>query len=153
MHLILNIRKILLDKRTDISYYKNITDGIKNIFWIFYNRRFYFGEGDNKLLLRLFKTKPEKTAEQKLLIMEQQHKIFELEKRIQAYEALHQNEVLAEIQPLFLNQTIKGISKYGAPVKAENLSTEEWIQHALEECADMMVYLSSLKKKLQREFY
>jgi len=95
-------------------------------------------------------TSQEAILEYEQTIMQQQFKISELEKRIKAYEALQQNEVLFEIQQLFVRQTEKGISKYGAPVKAENLGAEEWIQHALEECADNMVYLTALKKKLEK---
>lgn len=86
----------------------------------------------------------------KELLHKQGHKIAELEAKVAAYEAQRGNDVLADIQQLFVRQTEKGIRKYGETVKVENLSAVEWCQHALEECADNMVYLMALKKQLER---
>lgn len=86
----------------------------------------------------------------KELLYKQEHQIAALQAKIDAYEAQQDNDVLADIHQLFVKQTEKGIRKYGETVKVENLSAVEWCQHALEECADNMVYMASLKKKLER---
>lgn len=46
-------------------------------------------------------------------------------------------------------QQEKGFSKYGVYVDDADLSPEEWIEHAQEELADMMVYLECLKRVIQ----
>ncbi|MGE7946495.1 hypothetical protein [Lysinibacillus sp. NPDC093688] len=83
------------------------------------------------------------------LTQSQTHLIVQLEAKLAAYEAQQSNSVLADIQQLFVNQTNKGIRKYGETVRAENLTPVEWCQHALEEHADSMVYLMALKKSLE----
>ena len=45
-------------------------------------------------------------------------------------------------------QQDKGLSKYGVYVDDADLTAEEWIEHAQEEQADMMVYLECLKRKM-----
>lgn len=42
-------------------------------------------------------------------------------------------------------QREKGLKKYGIPAEAAELSPLQWINHAQEEAADMMIYLESLK--------
>ncbi|GEM_PF-1732779 len=83
------------------------------------------------------------------LIQSQSHLIVQLEAKLAAYEAQRSNNILSDIQQLFVNQTNKGIRKYGDSVRADNLTPVEWCQHALEEHADSMVYLMALKKSLE----
>ena len=83
------------------------------------------------------------------LLQHQERKIAELQARVDAFEAQQSNDILAGVQALFVKQTEKGIRKYGAAVKADNLTQVEWCQHALEEHADSMVYLMALKKQLE----
>lgn len=83
------------------------------------------------------------------LIQSQTYLIVQLEANLAAYEAQRSNSILAEIQQLFVDQTKKGIRKYGDSVRADNLTPVEWCQHALEEHADSMVYLMALKKSLE----
>lgn len=54
-----------------------------------------------------------------------------------------------DIFEVFKNQYKKGIEKYGQDVDKSDLSAEEWIDHSIEEIADMMVYLVKLKEKLK----
>ena len=53
------------------------------------------------------------------------------------------------IMNVFKNQLSKGIEKYGQDVDKSNLTAEEWVDHSLEEIADLMVYLVKLKEKLK----
>jgi hypothetical protein len=38
-----------------------------------------------------------------------------------------------------------GIKKYGTTLERKDLSTEEWIDHAIEECMDLILYLYRIK--------
>ncbi len=68
------------------------------------------------------------------LIQSQTHLIVQLEAKVAAYEAQQSNSILADIQQLFVNQTKKGIRKYGDSVRADNLTPVEWCQHARRTC-------------------
>lgn len=46
-------------------------------------------------------------------------------------------------------QQEKGFNKYGVYVDDANLTATEWVEHAQEELADMMVYLECLKRVIQ----
>lgn len=61
---------------------------------------------------------------------------------------INKNEVLSEMLNKFVEQTEKGVEKYGHTVQPNELSTIEWIEHAIEESIDHIVYLICLKKKL-----
>ena len=66
---------------------------------------------------------------------------------------IDRNEILKEVQDVLRNQTAKGIAKYGHTVDAGRLSTIEWIDHAIEESMDKIVYLTCIKKSLERGKY
>ena len=46
-------------------------------------------------------------------------------------------------------QQEKGFNKHGVYVDDANLTATEWVEHAQEELADMMVYLECLKRVIQ----
>ena len=54
----------------------------------------------------------------------------------------------SEILSRLLKQTVKGVKKYGDPVLHDNLTAVEWIDHAIDENVDQIVYLTALKHKL-----
>lgn len=64
------------------------------------------------------------------------------------YEINH-NPVLKEVKTLLESQTAKGLEKYGNTVDPDEYTAEQWIDHALQEMVDMMVYLVTLKTKLK----
>ncbi|WP_107893719.1 hypothetical protein [Lysinibacillus mangiferihumi] len=59
------------------------------------------------------------------------------------------NPVLREIQNSLELQTAKGLAKYGTTVNPMDYTTIEWIEHALQESMDKIVYLTVLKQKLE----
>lgn len=59
------------------------------------------------------------------------------------------NPVLREIQNSLELQTAKGLAKYGTTVNPTDYSTIEWIEHAIQESMDKIVYLTVLKQKLE----
>lgn len=62
--------------------------------------------------------------------------------------ALDEVAIHSEIITRLVKQTIKGVKKYGDPVRHDNLSTVEWIDHAIDESVDQIVYLTALKHSL-----
>ena len=57
--------------------------------------------------------------------------------------------VKEKIKSIIDAQQEKGFNKYGVYVDDANLTATEWIEHAQEELADMMVYLECLKRVIQ----
>lgn len=74
------------------------------------------------------------------------------EKRIggNCVDEIKNNQVLTRVQELLINQTSKGLEKYGTTVDPESLTVSEWIDHASEEIVDFLVYLQVLKVKVKR---
>ncbi|MGE7129181.1 hypothetical protein [Lysinibacillus xylanilyticus] len=103
----------------------------------------------NRRLSSQVTTEGEAITEYKAMLHIKEHQIADLIGKLEAYEAQQSNDILVDIQQLFVKQTNKGIRKYGETVRAENLTPVEWCQHALEEQADSMVYLMALKKSLE----
>jgi len=57
-------------------------------------------------------------------------------------EKIAQDKILSAIQEKFEAQTLKGVEKYG------QTTAVEWIDHAIEEAIDHIVYLECLKARL-----
>lgn len=53
------------------------------------------------------------------------------------------------VKQIIDKQHQKGLRKYGKTVDDASLSTIEWINHAQEEAADLMVYLEKVKERSQ----
>lgn len=58
------------------------------------------------------------------------------------------NETLQAVEALLRKQTEKGFRKYGVIVEPERLAGVQWIDHAMEELVDTLVYLQCLKEKM-----
>lgn len=102
-------------------------------------------------LTRALSTERRKSRKLDTAIQEANAKTNELQARINAYEARQQNAIYRDIDKLINEQTVKGLQKYGEAVHADNLTSIEWLNHALEESADKMVYLTALKQTLAKE--
>ena len=63
-------------------------------------------------------------------------------------DSINKNEILKEVLNKLVSQTDKGIEKYGRTVSVDDYSTVEWIDHAIEESIDHIVYLTCLKQKI-----
>lgn len=48
-------------------------------------------------------------------------------------------------------QQIKGYQKYGVTVDQANLDVVQWIQHAQEEVADLLIYLEMVKQEINEK--
>lgn len=63
-------------------------------------------------------------------------------------EKIAQDQILSAIQKKFEAQTSKGVEKYGQTVADNDLAAIEWIDRAIEEAIDHIVYLECLKARL-----
>lgn len=70
---------------------------------------------------------------------------------LEVIRAVEENKILKDVIEIFKKQTEKGIQKYGTTVQSDNLSITEWIDHALQEHADSMVYLRCIKEKFLKD--
>ena len=50
----------------------------------------------------------------------------------------------------FKERSIKGIKKYNNTMDRDDLSVTDWIDHAIEEQMDNILYLTKLKKELSK---
>jgi hypothetical protein len=48
----------------------------------------------------------------------------------------------------FKQRSEVGIKKYGVTLDREDLTTLQWIEHAIEEAMDLTLYLEKLKRKI-----
>lgn len=53
--------------------------------------------------------------------------------------------ITERVKAIIDGQREKGIEKYGKGVEDAKLSPVEWIRHAQEEAADLMIYLEKIK--------
>ena len=63
-------------------------------------------------------------------------------------QKIAQDQILSAIQEKFEAQTSKGVEKYGQTVAGNDLTAVEWVDHAIEEAIDHIVYLECLKARL-----
>lgn len=66
-------------------------------------------------------------------------------------EDIAQNPIISKVLNIIMRQQDKGLDKYGQLVKVDLYDTVGWINHALEECADKMIYLECIKQSLLKE--
>ena len=48
----------------------------------------------------------------------------------------------------FKQRSNVGIKKYGVTLDREDLTTSQWVEHAIEEAMDLILYLEKLKRKI-----
>jgi hypothetical protein len=56
--------------------------------------------------------------------------------------------VSAVIRKMYQRSQV-GIKKYGTTLERDDLTTEQWIDHAIEEAMDLVLYLTKLKTELK----
>jgi hypothetical protein len=59
------------------------------------------------------------------------------------------DSVVQSVVEKFVNRAEMGFKKYNNTLDREDLSIEEWINHALEEHMDAILYLTKLKQELK----
>lgn len=63
-------------------------------------------------------------------------------------QEIKENAILSSILDKFIQQTEKGLEKYGHSVNPDELSIVEWITHFQEEMIDAYVYMEVVKQKI-----
>lgn len=58
--------------------------------------------------------------------------------------------ITEQVKAIIDGQRKKGFAKYGQGVEDAKLSPVEWIRHAQEEAADLMIYLEKIKIELEK---
>jgi len=56
--------------------------------------------------------------------------------------------VVEKVRVMLLQRSQVGLKKYGVGLDREDLTTEQWMDHAIEEALDLALYLTRLKEKL-----
>ena len=59
------------------------------------------------------------------------------------------DSVVQSVVEKFVDRAEMGFKKYNATLDRRDLTTEEWINHALEEHMDAILYLTKLKQTLK----
>lgn len=60
------------------------------------------------------------------------------------------DSVVQSVVDQFISRSEVGRVKYGTTLDRTDLTPSQWIQHAIEELSDMMLYLTKLKGELQK---
>lgn len=64
-------------------------------------------------------------------------------------EFLKEDSIVKEVIDNFKKRSDVGIKKYGVTLDREDLTTIQWIEHAIEEQMDSILYLTRIKKDLE----
>lgn len=76
--------------------------------------------------------------------------IDELRKKIDALKA-PTGTILDDAKSVLDHQTAKGVRKYGGPLDITRPGSEALLEHAIEEAADLLLYLTGLRRALAEE--
>jgi len=60
---------------------------------------------------------------------------------------MSKDKIVAQVIAKFEERSKAGIKKYGTTLQENNLSFEQWINHAQEEAMDFVLYLEKLKEQ------
>lgn len=66
------------------------------------------------------------------------------------YEGFQPDSVVRRVNEKFVSRAEVGYNKYNATMDRDDLTTEEWIDHAMEEMMDMLLYMEKLKEELKK---
>lgn len=58
--------------------------------------------------------------------------------------------IVQSVVDQFVSRAEKGYLKYGTTLDRTDLTPTQWIQHAIEELSDMLLYLTKLKVELAK---
>ena len=67
---------------------------------------------------------------------------------VNGHEIVMKDSVVESVIEQFRSRSEVGKKKYGVTLDRDDLSTLEWIDHAIEESMDFILYLHKIKKQL-----
>ena len=59
------------------------------------------------------------------------------------------DSIIYEVASLMRSRADKGKDTYGTTMDRDDLTTEEWLDHAIEEALDLAIYLTKIKRELK----
>lgn len=59
------------------------------------------------------------------------------------------DSIIYEVAALMRRRSDIGKHTYGTTMDRDDLSTEEWLDHAIEEALDLAIYLTKIKKEFE----
>ena len=60
------------------------------------------------------------------------------------------DSVVTEVINRYKDRAKLGLNKYGTTLDRDDLSTEQWLDHAIEEALDLSLYLTKLKQNFKK---
>ena len=60
------------------------------------------------------------------------------------------DSIIYEVAQLMRQRADKGKQTYGTTMDRDDLSTDEWLDHAIEEALDLAIYLTKIKRELEQ---
>ena len=60
------------------------------------------------------------------------------------------DSVVTEIINRYKDRAKLGLNKYGTTLDRDDLTTEQWLEHAIEEALDLSLYLTKLKQNFKK---
>lgn len=67
------------------------------------------------------------------------------------YEGFQPDSVVRRVNEKFVSRAEVGYAKYGNTMDRDDLTVEEWIDHAMEEMMDMLLYMEKLRAELKKK--
>ena len=59
------------------------------------------------------------------------------------------DSIIYEVAQLMRTRADKGKQTYGTTMDRNDLTTEEWLDHAIEEALDLAIYLTKIKREFE----
>jgi|TARA_R110000744_G_scaffold186292_3_gene305653 hypothetical protein len=66
------------------------------------------------------------------------------------YEGFQPDSIVRTINEKLVERAEVGFAKYGNTMDRNDLTTDEWITHAMEEMMDQLLYMQKLKVELRK---
>jgi hypothetical protein len=60
------------------------------------------------------------------------------------------DKIVEQVVNKFNERSQRGIEKYGTTLDRDDLSIEEWVDHAIEESMDFILYLYKIKTEIKK---
>ena len=84
--------------------------------------------------------------------MMEAHSMYDDEYHYPQFEPIVEEDPIVATNIVRLRQrSAEGMKKYGTTMMRDDLTAEEWIEHAIEEALDFANYLEALKRKIKRD--
>lgn len=67
------------------------------------------------------------------------------------YKGFQPDSIVKSINEKLVDRAEVGYNKYNATMDRNDLTTDEWINHAMEEMMDMLLYMEKLRVELKNK--